>query len=315
MDRFVVRKPKGKIKSSDAHKNEEHERDGGEKAVAKSNQRDQGPGLTQDQDGRSHSPHGSSDDIQRTSTHTSHYSLKRESCCREAADEDNSNTLKRKRTDGFLMKSLKKRKILGENLNCDYMKVYEVVRNEADDLLKQCEDRLDYFTGDLARIQVYGKWHDIRRKQVAHGDSGVTYKYSGVTVPAKPWTPLLSTIRDRIQEVTGHTFNFVLINRYANGSDYMGEHRDDEKDLVATSPIASLSLGQHRDFVFRHCEARGSHAKRNIAPVKLELEHGSLLVMNYPTNVYWYHSLPVRKRALHVRINMTFRDIHVADKK
>ncbi|XP_071501292.1 DNA oxidative demethylase ALKBH2-like [Diadema antillarum] len=308
MDRFVVRKPKGKIKSAGAHKDEEHERDGGEKAVAKGIQRDQG--LTQDQDGRGNSSPGSPDDAQRASTH----SLKRESCCniKEAAYKD-SYTLKRKRTDEFLMKSLNKRKISGENLNCDYMKVY--LRNEADDLLQQCEESLAYFTGDLARIQVYGKWHDIRRKQVAHGDSGVTYKYSGVTVPAKPWTPLLSTIRDRIQEVTGHKFNFVLINRYADGSDYMGEHRDDEKDLVATSPIASLSLGQHRDFVFRHCEARGSHAKRNIAPVKLELEHGSLLVMNYPTNVYWYHSLPVRKRALHVRINMTFRDIHVANKK
>ncbi len=34
----------------------------------------------------------------------------------------------------------------------------------------------------------------------------------------------------------------------------MGEHRDDEKDLVRDSPIASLSLGQHRDFVFKHAE-------------------------------------------------------------
>ena len=49
--------------------------------------------------------------------------------------------------------------------------------------------------------------------QVAHGDSGLTYKYSGTTVPALPWTPLLTGIRERVQEVTGVTFNFVLINR------------------------------------------------------------------------------------------------------
>lgn len=200
-----------------------------------------------------------------------------------------------------------KKKIDGENLDCDYTRLYS--RKEADALLKRCEESLEYFTGDLTRIKVYGKWHDIPRKQVSHGDTGVTFKYSGLTVPAKPWTPLLLEIRDRIEEVTGHKFNFVLINRYADGNNYMGEHRDDEKDLVATSPIASLSLGQHRDFVFRHCEARGAQAKRKIAPVKLELEHGSLLVMNYPTNIYWYHSLPVRKKALNVRVNMTFRDI------
>ena len=88
----------------------------------------------------------------------------------------------------------------------------------------------------------------------------------------------------------------------------MGEHRDDEKDLVLKSPIASLSLGQHRDFVFKHRDARGAIATRKIPTITKELEHGSLLMMRYPTNQYWYHSLPKRKKAPGVRINMTFRD-------
>ena len=88
----------------------------------------------------------------------------------------------------------------------------------------------------------------------------------------------------------------------------MGEHRDDEKDLVRKSPIASLSLGQPREFTFRHAKARGKGGRKDIAPIKLELQHGSLLMMNYPTNVHWYHALPRRKAALNVRINMTFRD-------
>lgn len=41
--------------------------------------------------------------------------------------------------------------------------------------------------------------------------------------------------------------------------------------------------------------------------VKVELQHGSLLMMNPPTNKIWYHSLPVKKSAVGVRINMTFR--------
>lgn len=89
----------------------------------------------------------------------------------------------------------------------------------------------------------------------------------------------------------------------------MGEHRDDEKELVPKSPIASFTLGQPRDFVFKHAESRGKQAKRNILPVKVELQHGSLLMMNYPTNVYWYHSLPSRKKLTNVRINMTFRQM------
>ena len=111
-----------------------------------------------------------------------------------------------------------------------------------------------------------------------------------------------------------HIHNQFNLLRYENGDDHMGEHRDDEKDLVWTSPIASLSLGQPRDFIFKHGASRGKAATRQIPTVTVELENGSLLMMNYPTNNYWYHSLPKRKRALGVRINMTFRDFVVNHK-
>lgn len=89
----------------------------------------------------------------------------------------------------------------------------------------------------------------------------------------------------------------------------MGEHRDDERELDPTCPIASVSLGATRDLIFRHKDARTGSSKIQIKPVKLELAHGSLLLMNYPTNTYWYHSLPVRKKVKMPRINLTFRRI------
>lgn len=89
----------------------------------------------------------------------------------------------------------------------------------------------------------------------------------------------------------------------------MGEHRDDEAELDEKTPIASISLGQHRDFVFRHKDCRNKNSTRKIEPVKMVLENGSLLLMNWPTNRYWYHSLPVRKKLPGVRINLTFRRI------
>ena len=55
----------------------------------------------------------------------------------------------------------------------------------------------------------------------------------------------------------GETFNFVLVNRYKDGSEHMGEHRDNEQELVQTAPIASLSFGQTRDFVLRHKDSCG----------------------------------------------------------
>ncbi|XP_062890278.1 DNA oxidative demethylase ALKBH2 [Mobula hypostoma] len=192
-----------------------------------------------------------------------------------------------------------------DGLNCDYTKLF--TKSEADDIFLELERTLEYFSGDLTKVQVFGKWHNIPRKQVSYGDPGLTYRYSGVTLSPKPWTPVLEKIRERVTQVTGHTFNFVLVNRYKDGSDHMGEHRDDEKELQPRSPIASVSFGACRDFIFRHRDARGKRPMRRLEPVKLLLGHGSLLMMNYPTNVYWYHSLPVRKKVLVPRVNLTFR--------
>ncbi|XP_042863600.1 DNA oxidative demethylase ALKBH2-like isoform X2 [Penaeus japonicus] len=164
------------------------------------------------------------------------------------------------------------------------------------------------FPGDLARVKVFGKWCDIPRKQVTYGDPGLTYKYSGITTPAKPWPKTLKAVRDLVNRVTGYDYNFVLVNRYKDGSDKMGEHKDDEKDLDHNTPIASISLGQPRDFYFRHQDARPPKSMK-IEKVSMLLEHGSLLLMNPPTNNFWYHALPPRKSAGGLRINLTFRRI------
>lgn len=87
----------------------------------------------------------------------------------------------------------------------------------------------------------------------------------------------------------------------------MGEHRDDEKELDEMVPIASVSLGQTRKFIFKHTDMRKK--LRQIELVKLELRHGSLLMMNWPTNQYWYHSVPKQKNATDIRLNFTFRKI------
>ncbi|KAJ9597794.1 hypothetical protein L9F63_011402 [Diploptera punctata] len=198
------------------------------------------------------------------------------------------------------------RKITAENLDVDYGLL--LPRLLGSRLLDRLESELEYFTGDLAKIFVYGKWHPIHRQQVAFGDTGLTYTFSGNTIPALKWTPVLLCVRDIITAVTGHYFNFVLINRYRDGSDHISEHRDDERDLDPAAPIASLSLGRARDFIFKHCDARKPEPyKRNVSTVKLVLEHGYLLMMNPPTNKMWYHSLPPRKNCHGVRVNLTFR--------
>lgn len=161
-------------------------------------------------------------------------------------------------------------------------------------------------------MKIFGSWHAIPRKQAAYGDEGLSYTFSGVTVHPKTWTPVLTEIKERVEFEVGRKFNFVLVNRYKNGQQHIGEHRDDEKDLLPDSPIASVSFGQEREFVFRHEDLHFRRKRADqIPPVKLMLKHGSLLVMNSPTNKFWYHSLPVRKTATKPRINLTFRQMRV----
>lgn len=200
------------------------------------------------------------------------------------------------------------RKITREGLDLDYLKFFG--KSTADYVFRRLESEVEYFTGDLLKIRVYGKWRTIPRKQVSYGDKGMSYAFSGTRLPAKPWTPILQHLRDLVANQTGHRYNFVLVNRYKDGSDHIGEHRDDEKDLDHTVPIASLSFGQPRDFVLKHGDAR--RKVRHVEPVKICLEHGSLLLMNPPTNRYWYHSLPPRKAAVGPRVNLTFRRLHTS---
>lgn len=65
--------------------------------------------------------------------------------------------------------------------------------------------------------------------------------------------------------------------------------------------IGSLSLGTHRRFVFKH--------KLSKEKEELVLEHGSLLVMKGTTQTNWSHRLPLMKRILDPRVNLTFRTI------
>ena len=201
-------------------------------------------------------------------------------------------------------------------LNIEYYpKFFKLL--DARTIFKHLEEELPpYLDASDNEVQIMGKLHKIPRKQAAFGDLGLSYKFSGVSLSANPWIPTLKKLRDTLRATLAERYNFVLVNRYKDGYDHMGEHRDDEDDLVPMASIASLSFGQKRDFVFKHRDSRGKNAPRkDIDAVKICLEHGSLLVMKYPTNTYWYHSLPIRRTAPGTRINLTFRMMKLINKK
>lgn len=154
---------------------------------------------------------------------------------------------------------------------------------------------------DADQVMMFGKLVTTRRKVAWAGDPECTYTYSGVKKSPQAWTPELLSIKTQLEELTQSEFNSCLLNFYHDGSDGMGWHSDDEKELDANSPIASLSLGAQRKFAFRH--------KVDKTTIPLYLESGSALIMHSPTQQFWQHTLLKTKTVSNPRINLTFRKI------
>ncbi len=55
--------------------------------------------------------------------------------------------------------------IRNENLNLSYLNHFLAGR-ESSQFFARLEDEIEYLSGDLAKVRVYGKWHDLPRRQV-----------------------------------------------------------------------------------------------------------------------------------------------------
>ncbi|MGJ8666665.1 MAG: alpha-ketoglutarate-dependent dioxygenase AlkB family protein [Patiriisocius sp.] len=151
-------------------------------------------------------------------------------------------------------------------------------------------------------ITVFGKTYKQPRLTALYGDEEKPYKYSNITMYPNKFTPVLEKIKRDIEKISGERFTSVLLNLYRDGSDSNGWHSDDEKELGKHPFIASLSFGAKRTFHFRH-----KHDKNE--RFKIDLKHGSLLLMGGTTQAFWQHQLPKSKKLILPRINLTFREI------
>jgi len=144
-------------------------------------------------------------------------------------------------------------------------------------------------------LRLFGRQVAVPRLLAWYGDPGLNYRYSGADHPCDGWLPALEALRRRLQTALHLPFNFVLVNRYRHGADYMGWHRDDERGMGRW--VASVSLGAPRRFLVRGEGEQRSH--------RLDLAAGSLLVMDGRLR----HSLPRTRAAVGERINLTFRQL------
>jgi alkylated DNA repair dioxygenase AlkB len=111
-----------------------------------------------------------------------------------------------------------------------------------------------------------------------------------------PLREALVAVRDAVDA----PFTSVGLNLYRDERDSVAPHNDKLEDLVRDQPIALLSLGATREMVIR--------AKRPPRRVlHLDLEAGSLLLMDYSSQFHYDHGIPKQRAPMGPRISLAFR--------
>ncbi|HEY0798996.1 MAG TPA: alpha-ketoglutarate-dependent dioxygenase AlkB [Candidatus Baltobacteraceae bacterium] len=159
-------------------------------------------------------------------------------------------------------------------------------RSRADDLFTTLRERTSWL--DDSRL-MYGKRVAVPRQQAWYGDDR-----------AGRWPDDLLAIRRELEVFERTRFHHVLLNRYRDGRDSVAWHSDHEVEHLRVAVIASLTIGATRTFDLRPKENR-----RHV--IRLELDHGDLLMMAGRTQATYEHRVAKDPRVLGERINLTFR--------
>lgn len=202
---------------------------------------------------------------------------------------------------------------------------------------------------DNVTFQIFGKECRMRRRICQYSSGGnISYSYSGLTNVVAPNFPeVVYQIKCQVEDLvlsyflddsakyscreklvvssefldalrlikeernksgkSSEIFNYVLLNHYRNGEEYMSYHTDDESSLHPHYPIASVSLGSTRNFDIRYRMKDDDGKKSRLD--RFPLADGDLLLMFPPMQQCYEHGIPVEKRVVGDRINLTFRRV------
>lgn len=174
-------------------------------------------------------------------------------------------------------------------------------REEADFLLEKFIESVPW---QQTELKISDKVIPTPRLIAWFGENQNSYQLAGKRIEVNPWTKELSNLRERIEKASGHQFNSVLLNYYRDGNDSVAWHRDKESELGDRPVIASLSLGQERNFDFRSVM---DHKLKYSLP----LAHGSLLLMKGDLQTRWEHRIAKSAAIKRPRVNLTFRQVRI----
>ena len=165
----------------------------------------------------------------------------------------------------------------------------------------------DVASGWFAELRESVKWESLRRRMYDR-DVDVPRLMAHFRLdPEENGTPdAIRMAAGKVSAVTGVAFNSVGLNFYRDGRDSVAPHNDHLGEIVEGCPIALLSLGATRRMTIRAKEP-----PRRVLHV--DLEAGSLLVMDHETQRHYTHGIPKTKEPVGPRISLAFRVRHFED--
>lgn len=159
---------------------------------------------------------------------------------------------------------------------------FESLKNDLKWERRETTPRSEYYINDVSVPYTYGRGRGLREyfPQVTH--------------------PVVESIKQELNKMTGHVFEVCFLNRYHNQSDQLGWHADDSPEMDDNRPIAIVSLGVEREIWF--CPQDN---KNDVT--KIKLQNGSLCLMEKGMQDTHFHRIPKSSSECGERISLTFR--------
>jgi len=153
----------------------------------------------------------------------------------------------------------------------------------------------------FAELRAGGAWRELRREMYDREvDVPRLIGHYWLDSPAADTPPAILAAAARVTTHLRVPFNAVGLNLYRSGRDSVAPHNDHLHELREGFPIALVSLGATRRMTIRakNPPRRTTH---------LDLEPGSLFVMDYTTQLHYTHGVPKTDDPVGERISLAFR--------
>jgi alkylated DNA repair dioxygenase AlkB len=159
-------------------------------------------------------------------------------------------------------------------------------------------------------IKIMGRICHQQRNICNFSDVSEGYKYSGQIAKSTPLPECFKKLLEYINELFDSDFNSILVNEYVGGSDCIGRHSDNEKELDSSAGVIALSIGESRKFRIRKKGMdKDEDGKEHLPPILFEHETQDYEIMQMGGDFQKQltHEIPAQKKLIGTRISFTFR--------